>query len=139
MSDILVPRYYNVKIDNKDWQIYMGGERYFPAYPAKWVEPEPPENTTKRYLIRDSSEHSNYEDERTNRYPLSLLESFVNENEETMEFEGNTYYVWKGYAQYNESTNPEPFNNGQDSYVYLLTSNLDVSLPFTKNSRNLVI
>ena len=39
MSEILIPRYYNVKIGNNDWQIYMGGERYFPAYPAKWVEP----------------------------------------------------------------------------------------------------
>jgi hypothetical protein len=135
MSEILIPKYYNTKIDNHEWAIYMGGERYFPAYPAKWVEPEPPEKKiVKRYLVRDSSEHSNYLIEKTNKYPLSLLESFVNENDETMEFEGNTYYVWKGYAQYNESTNPEPFNNRQDSYVYLLTSNLDVSLPFTMDS-----
>lgn len=39
MSETLIPAYYNIKINNHDWAIYMGGERYFPAYPVKLVEP----------------------------------------------------------------------------------------------------
>ena len=41
MSETLIPAYYNTKINNHDWVIYMGGERYFPAYPTIHVEPEP--------------------------------------------------------------------------------------------------
>ena len=41
MSETLIPAYYNTKINNHDWVIYMGGEKYFPAYPIKHTEPEP--------------------------------------------------------------------------------------------------
>ena len=44
MSETLIPAYYNTKINNHDWAIYMGGERYFPAYPIRVEEPYNPVN-----------------------------------------------------------------------------------------------
>ena len=132
MSETLIPGYYNTKINNHDWHIYIGGEKYFPAYPAKLVEPEPEKKIVKRYLIKDSSKHWEYLENTNNSYQLTLLESYINENDETMEFEGNTYYVWRAYQQrYDESIEDAYSAYGQ---LILLTTTLTPSLPFTMDN-----
>lgn len=144
MSEVLVPKYYNTKINNHDWHIYMGGERYFPAYPAKWVvptpppeppEPEPEDNAVKRYLIKDSSKHNSYEEYYRNRYPLTTKEAYINENNETMEFNGKTYYVWRGWNQSNEDSFPDSDMRYGDSQLILLTTKRNPTLPLTNESQ----
>lgn len=53
MSETLIPAYYNTKINNHDWAIYMGGERYFPAYP---IHVEEPYNPVNEYLTFEALE-----------------------------------------------------------------------------------
>ena len=141
MSDVLVPKYYNTKINNHDCHIYMGGERYFPAYPAKWVEPEPPippepeGRIVKRYLIKDSSSHGDYSHVSRNCYPLTTLDAYINENDETMEFDGNTYYVWRGWNQYNDDVIPDTISNDhKKEQLFILTTTLEPTIPFTNES-----
>lgn len=133
MSETLIPGYYNTKINNHDWHIYIGGEKYFPAYPVKWIEPG--KKIIKRYLIIDSSYHLEYNNDEYNKYPLTLLEALVNENDETMNFNGKTYYLWKSYSQNGNNSILEETNHGSNyGNLYLLTTTLEPNLPLTQNS-----
>lgn len=132
MSEALIPGYYNTKINNHDWHIYMGGERYFPAYPTKRKEYVPVKDVVKRYLVLDSSTNGDYTNQNINTYPLTLKEAFINENDESMEFDGNTYYLWRAYQQrYDDSIEDAYSAYGQ---LILLTTTLTPSLPFTMDN-----
>ena len=91
-----------------------------------------PEYITKRYLIRSSSQHYDYQNiSNDNQYTLSLNESFINENEQKYTVNGEEYYIWKRYEQTDDGTTDGDWvaSGDYEGEVYLLTKSLEPTLP----------
>lgn len=78
----------------------------------------------KRVLMKDSEE-----------YGYSINEGLINENDETIEFEGQTYYKWiKSNNSNGSQYYPTYWGSGDDRRIIILTTSLEPTLPFTKDS-----
>lgn len=68
-------------------------------------------------------------------FDMTIKEGFVNVNDETMEYEGQTYYKWIKYEeQDNGESIPDEIQGDDDEYIAVLTTSLNPSLPFNTSS-----
>lgn len=85
---------------------------------AMFVTPESP--VVKRVLMKDSED-----------YGYSINEGWINFNDETMSYDGGTYYKWNKYSDIGGEA-------AQDNNYYILTDTLNPTLPFDVNSNECV-
>ena len=85
-------------------------------------------------MIRNSSEHEDYPEgdgRVVNIYPLSLKEAYINQNDETYEVNGETYYIWKRWEQDGDGSFDSDYSvdDNIEGEFYLLTKTLEPQLP----------
>lgn len=100
-------------IEEWDWQPFTDNATN-DDIDLMFATPESP--IVKRVLMKDSED-----------YGYSINEGWINFNDETMSYDGGTYYKWLKYSEREGEA-------VQDDNYYILTNTLNPTLPFTVNS-----